>query len=126
MTAASTLERPKGGNLLEARKVTKAFGGLIAVKEVDLEIPRGSIISLIGPNGAGKTTFFNVIAGILDPTSGSVEFAGQQMVARPGRAWFEPITWVVPPVVIGLVGGLAYRASATVGALVILAAILTL
>jgi branched-chain amino acid transport system ATP-binding protein len=124
---ASTLTQPPGADLLlQARKVTKTFGGLVAVKEVDLEIPRGSIISLIGPNGAGKTTFFNVIAGILDPTSGSVEFAGQQMVARPVRAWFEPITWVVPPVVIGLVGGLAYRASATVGALVILAAILSL
>ena len=50
--------------------MTKAFGGLVAVREVDLEIPRGSIISLIGPNGAGKTTFFNVIVGILDPTAG--------------------------------------------------------
>ena len=76
----------------------------MAVNEVDLEIPRGSIISLIGPNGAGKTTFFNVIAGILDPTSGVVEFDGQQMVARPVRAWLEPITWVLPALVIGLIG----------------------
>src|ERR1700690_3359991 len=123
MTAASTLERPKGGNLLEARKVTKAFGGLIAVKEVDLEIPRGSIISLIGPNGAGKTTFFNVIAGILDPTSGAVQFDGQQMVARPVRAWLEPITWVVPAVIVGVLGVLAYQASAVARAVVVLLAL---
>src|SRR5450755_2200478 len=105
MTVA-TVPAPTGPAeiLLRANKVTKTFGGLVAVKEVDLEIPRGSIISLIGPNGAGKTTFFNVIAGILDPTSGSVEFAGEQMVARPVRAWLEPITWVVPPIVIGLLG----------------------
>jgi branched-chain amino acid transport system ATP-binding protein len=123
----STLTQPAGADLLlEARKVTKTFGGLVAVNKVDLEIPRGSIISLIGPNGAGKTTFFNVIAGILDPTSGVVEFAGQQMVARPVRAWLEPITWVVPAIVVGLLGGLAYQASATVGALVILLAIICL
>ena len=121
------VDRPPGSNLLlRAHKVTKAFGGLVAVKEVDLEIPRGSIISLIGPNGAGKTTFFNVIAGILDPTSGAVEFDGQQMVARPVRAWLEPITWVVPAVIVGLLGVLAYQASAVAGALIVLLAILSL
>ena len=68
--------------------MTKAFGGLVAVKEVDLEIPPTSIVSLIGPNGAGKTTFFNVIAGILDPTSGHVEFRGRpdDRAADPGLA----------------------------------------
>ena len=96
MTTVMTGPATNGDLLLRASKVTKAFGGLVAVKEVDLEIPRRSIVSLIGPNGAGKTTFFNVIAGIIDPTSGTVEFAGQRMVARPIRAWFEPITWVVP------------------------------
>jgi ABC-type branched-subunit amino acid transport system ATPase component len=121
------VDRPPGSNLLlRAHKVTKAFGGLVAVKEVDLEIPRGSIISLIGPNGAGKTTFFNVIAGILDPTSGAVEFDGQQMVARPVRAWLEPITWVVPAVIVGVLGVLAYQASAVAGALIVLLAILSL
>jgi ABC-type branched-subunit amino acid transport system ATPase component len=121
------VDRPPGSNLLlRAHKVTKAFGGLVAVKEVDLEIPRGSIISLIGPNGAGKTTFFNVIAGILDPTSGAVEFDGQQVVARPVRAWLEPITWVVPAVIVGVLGVLAYQASAVAGALIVLLAILSL
>ena len=53
-----------------ASRVTKRFGGLIAVSSVDFTIPERSIVSLIGPNGAGKTTFFNIIAGIYDPTGG--------------------------------------------------------
>ena len=88
--------------ILHARKVTKAFGGLVAVKEVDLEIPRGSIISLIGPNGAGKTTFFNVIVGILDPTAGDVRIGGRRMIGHPVRVWLEPVVWVAPAIVIGL------------------------
>ncbi|MGH2511163.1 MAG: ATP-binding cassette domain-containing protein, partial [Candidatus Limnocylindrales bacterium] len=104
MTAATLPPAIDGQPLLKAHQVTKAFGGLVAVKDVDLEISRGSIVSLIGPNGAGKTTFFNVIAGILDPTSGAVEFDGQQMVARPVRAWLEPVTWFLPAVIIGVVG----------------------
>jgi ABC-type branched-chain amino acid transport systems, ATPase component len=94
--------------ILHARKVTKAFGGLVAVKEVDLEIPRGAIISLIGPNGAGKTTFFNVIVGILDPTAGDVRISGRRMIGRPVRAWMEPVVWVVPSVVIGVLTALAF------------------
>ena len=54
----------------------------------ELVIPKGSIVSLIGPNGAGKTTFFNVVAGILDPSSGEIEFRGRKMVAGPSaRGW---------------------------------------
>jgi branched-chain amino acid transport system ATP-binding protein len=126
MSVSTMGQAPGPDMLLEARKVTKTFGGLVAVNKVDLEIPRGSIISLIGPNGAGKTTFFNVIAGILDPTSGVVEFDGQQVVARPVRAWLEPVTWVLPAIVIGLLGFLVYQASAVAGALVILVAIISL
>jgi len=92
---------PNTDTILQARKVTKAFGGLIAVREVDLEIPRGAIVSLIGPNGAGKTTFFNVIVGILDPTAGDVRIDGRRMIGRPVRAWLEPVVWVVPPLAIG-------------------------
>jgi branched-chain amino acid transport system ATP-binding protein len=90
--------------LLNARSITKRFGGLVAVHEADLEIPRGSIISLIGPNGAGKTTFFNIVAGILDPTEGEIQFRGQKMVARPVRPWFEPILWFIPSVITIVVG----------------------
>jgi ABC-type branched-subunit amino acid transport system ATPase component len=94
--------------ILHARKVTKAFGGLVAVREVDLEIPRGAIISLIGPNGAGKTTLFNVIVGILDPTAGDVRISGRRMIGRPVRAWLEPVLWVAPSVVIAVLTGLAF------------------
>jgi len=100
---ATTDSRP----LLSARGVTKRFGGLVAVHQVDFEIPQGSIVSLIGPNGAGKTTFFNIIAGIYDPTSGSVSVRGQRMIARPIRAWLEPFLWVGPAVVAAVLTGLA-------------------
>jgi ABC-type branched-subunit amino acid transport system ATPase component len=88
------------GPLLEAAGVTKRFGGLIAVNNIDFTIPKGSIVSLIGPNGAGKTTFFNIIAGIYDPTNGTVAFDGEKMIARTKRAWLEPILWVLPATVI--------------------------
>ena len=62
------------GNILEARGITKAFGGLVAVSEVDFDIPERSIVSLIGPNGAGKTTFFNMVSGLYEPSAGSFAF----------------------------------------------------
>ena len=65
--------------LLDAREVTKVFGGLVAVNRVDFAIPEGAIVSLIGPNGAGKTTFFNTIAGIYVPDGGSITFRGQNI-----------------------------------------------
>ena len=98
MTAATQAMTPEAGDglLLDARDVTKRFGGLVAVHDVDFKIPKGSIVSLIGPNGAGKTTFFNIIAGIYDPTAGVVEFDGRQMIARSKRAWLEPFIWFAP------------------------------
>jgi ABC-type branched-subunit amino acid transport system ATPase component len=64
--------------------VTKAFGGLVAVNQVDLAIPEGGIIGLIGPNGAGKTTFFNVVTGLLRPDTGEILFRGESIVGlRP-------------------------------------------
>jgi len=82
--------------LLEASQVSRRFGGLVAVRDADLVIPRGGIISIIGPNGAGKTTFFNVIAGIIEPTAGTVSFRGRLLITRPRRVWLESIVWVVP------------------------------
>jgi len=62
--------------ILEARGVTKRFGGLVAVNNIDFVIEQGSISGLIGPNGAGKTTFFNMITGLYAPTSGQLVFDG--------------------------------------------------
>lgn len=62
--------------LLKVRGLTKRFDGLQACSEIDLEIPEGSLFGVIGPNGAGKTTFFNMISGFLQPTAGTIEFAG--------------------------------------------------
>ena len=76
----STATAPEAGDLLRAEQVTMRFGGLIANKDVDFTIPRGSIVSLIGPNGAGKTTFFNQLTGMLQPTSGAITFDGTSII----------------------------------------------
>jgi len=57
--------------ILQGRGLTKRFGGLVAVREVDIDVPTGEILGLIGPNGAGKSTLFRLISGIMAPTSGS-------------------------------------------------------
>jgi ABC-type branched-subunit amino acid transport system ATPase component len=89
--------------VLRAEHVTKRFGGLLAVNRIDFTIPANSIVSLIGPNGAGKTTFFNIIAGIYDPTAGRIEFGGETKIARAKRAWLEPVLWLLPPAVVALI-----------------------
>src|SRR5918999_4569406 len=66
--------------ILDARKVTKRFGGLTAVKDVNLDISKGEIRGLIGPNGAGKTTLFNMITGIYPPSGGQILFAGTNVL----------------------------------------------
>jgi branched-chain amino acid transport system ATP-binding protein len=68
--------------LLEARGITKRFGGLTALNEVNFELDEGLIASIIGPNGAGKTTFFNVFTGIYVPEAGTVSFRGQALLGR--------------------------------------------
>jgi branched-chain amino acid transport system ATP-binding protein len=62
--------------LLEARGVSKAFDGFLAVRRVDLDVAAGEIVGIIGPNGAGKSTFFNCLAGENAPTSGRIRFDG--------------------------------------------------
>jgi branched-chain amino acid transport system ATP-binding protein len=71
---------PVSGALLELSKVSKFFGGLAAVQDVDLVIKPKEIISVIGPNGAGKTTVFNLITGIYRPTSGDIRLDGRTLV----------------------------------------------
>jgi branched-chain amino acid transport system ATP-binding protein len=79
--------------LLQAHRLSKSFGGLRAVDDVDLNVEAGSIFGIIGPNGAGKTTFFNLISRALPATSGSIAFDGHDVtrlqahhVARRGLA----------------------------------------
>ena len=68
-----------GPAVLDATKVTKAFGGLVAVNQVDFRVDRNEIVALIGPNGAGKTTLFNAITGVYPPTSGEIRFKGHSI-----------------------------------------------
>ena len=62
--------------LLVARNVTMRFGGLTAVKSLNMSVPHQALYGLIGPNGAGKTTVFNVLTGVYCPTEGQIEFNG--------------------------------------------------
>jgi branched-chain amino acid transport system ATP-binding protein len=72
--------------LLEVRNLSKSFGGYQANTEVDMDVQQGTIHAVIGPNGAGKTTLFNLVSGVLQPTSGSVWLAGQRLTGlRPDR-----------------------------------------
>jgi len=71
--------------VLEARGVTKRFGGLTAVNDVDLQVSEQEIVGLIGPNGAGKTTFFNCLTGMEEPTEGEIRYRGRRLPARPDR-----------------------------------------
>ena len=69
--------------LLETRNLTKNFGGLTAINNLDFTVSEGEMVGLIGPNGAGKTTVFNVITGFHEPTSGNVIFAGDDISGLP-------------------------------------------
>jgi branched-chain amino acid transport system ATP-binding protein len=70
--------------ILRADRIVKRFGGLTAVNDVSFDIPAHSIVSVIGPNGAGKTTFFNMLTGLIRPTSGRITLGGRNITrARP-------------------------------------------
>ena len=75
----------EAATLVKTRGIIKRFGGLLAVNNVDFDIPRGSIVSLIGPNGAGKTTFFNMITGYHTPTAGEITFDGKAITSTSGK-----------------------------------------
>jgi ABC-type branched-subunit amino acid transport system ATPase component len=74
----STSDEP----LLVVDSLSKAFGGVKAVRDASLTVRAGSITSLIGPNGAGKSTVFNLVAGALKPDGGCVRFRGQDITGR--------------------------------------------
>jgi branched-chain amino acid transport system ATP-binding protein len=68
-------------SLLEIQSVTKAFGSLVAVRGVSLNVEEGELRAVIGPNGAGKTTFFNLISGFFPPTAGRIMFDGRDVTS---------------------------------------------
>ena len=68
--------------LLEARQVSKYFGGLAAVNQVDLAIPAGEVVGLIGPNGSGKTTFFSCLSGLQSIDQGKIYFKGKDITRK--------------------------------------------
>jgi branched-chain amino acid transport system ATP-binding protein len=80
---AETTERAEP--ILRLRGVGRRFGGVHAVRDVDLEIRPGERRAILGPNGAGKTTLFNVISGEFPPTAGAIELFGRDVTVEPGR-----------------------------------------
>jgi len=72
--------------LLAARALTRRFGGVIALNQLDLEVRKGEVLGLIGPNGSGKTTFFNVVTGIFPATAGTVTFDEDDITGRSPQA----------------------------------------
>ncbi len=79
-----TLPQP-GERILEAKNVTRKFGGLVANNDMSLEVKAGEILALIGPNGAGKSTMFNQLSGVDTPTSGEVLFLGKPVAGHDSR-----------------------------------------
>jgi branched-chain amino acid transport system ATP-binding protein len=70
-------------SLLEVERVSRRFGGLLAVDAASLSAPAGRVTALIGPNGAGKTTLFSVISGFLKPTAGRIRYRGENVTGEP-------------------------------------------
>jgi branched-chain amino acid transport system permease protein len=74
-TAASS--SPSSGSLLEVSNLTVRFGGLVALRSVELSVPAQTVVAVIGPNGSGKSTLFNVVTGVVPAGRGSIRFAGE-------------------------------------------------
>lgn len=83
MSLPDTSPAPDGHSPLAVADVSVRFGGVQALNEVSLQVPAGSVTGLIGPNGAGKTTLFNVVSGLVAPTSGRVLVSGRDVTRVP-------------------------------------------
>jgi branched-chain amino acid transport system ATP-binding protein len=81
MSAAQPAFAAECGYAFKTERLTRAFAGFRAVNDVTIEIPTGGVRAIIGPNGAGKTTFFNLLSGLLPPTSGRIFFGGREITA---------------------------------------------
>jgi branched-chain amino acid transport system permease protein len=83
LTGLGALDSKTEGPLLTVANMTVRFGGLIALRSVDLTVPAHSVVAVIGPNGSGKSTLFNAITGLVTPGSGEVRFAGESIARLP-------------------------------------------
>ena len=75
--------------MIKVSNISKHFGGIKAVDNVNLHVKKGSITGLIGPNGAGKTTLFNLIAGLYKPTSGKIDLEGEDITGLDSHNLFH-------------------------------------
>jgi len=100
--------------LLRAEAINKAFGAVVALEDVTLQIPRGEITGLVGDNGAGKSTLIKIVSGVLTPDSGVIEFEGKTAnFTSPAEARAEGIETVYQD--LALVGNLAVWANVYLG-----------
>jgi branched-chain amino acid transport system ATP-binding protein len=81
-SSARRVAAQEGDNQLVVEGVSKRFGGVVAVQDVSLEVPRGAIVSIIGPNGAGKTSLLNMISGFYKPDTGRVVLEGKDITQK--------------------------------------------
>jgi len=105
---------PSAGASLEMRGIGVNFGGLVALEDVSLAVPAGSILGVIGPNGAGKTTLFNVVCGFVEPSEGSITFEGRPLRPRPHQLARKGIVRTLQGV--GLFRGLSVLENVMAGA----------
>ncbi len=106
--------------ILECDRVTKAYGGLMAVKDVSFSIQEGEVFAIVGPNGAGKTTLFDVISGLSPATAGTVTFEGREIqrsgpdrICRMGlsRSFQTPVAFDTQTVLTNVLVGSVYGSS---------------
>jgi branched-chain amino acid transport system permease protein len=83
LTGLGSLNSEPAGPLLDVKNMTVRFGGLVALRSVELEVPAHSVVAVIGPNGSGKSTLFNAVTGLVTPVSGEVRFAGESIARLP-------------------------------------------
>ena len=87
MTAPSALSSPPGELILRLRGISKQFGAVSALADIDLDVYAGEVVALVGDNGAGKSTLVKTLAGVHQPTSGTIEFMGQEVTLdTPAKA----------------------------------------
>jgi ABC-type branched-subunit amino acid transport system ATPase component len=89
LRSVETANAQPGVAMLETQRLLKRYGGIIAVKDVDLRIEPGNIMALIGPNGSGKSTLFNLITGVTEPSAGKVYLMGEDITRLPAHTTVE-------------------------------------